>query len=213
MLEPEFEGVYGKYTITLADQMEVKKYRVAVFICGLSFSLGLAQWMIFGPNLAWIWLISMSIALGLALKWIHIYIDFLHKALQTLWVIGSLGIFLLLYNFGAQGILANIASKPILGLIISPFFASLTGLGFKEFFCFRRPEAIGLTLILPISLIAHLMGIFDLKVIMVLLSISAILLLTLSIRKFGLDAALDIGDKSIFEFLKNKKHSASTSGI
>ena len=38
-----------------------------------------------------------------------------------------------------------------------------------------------------------------------LISLSAILLLILGARKFGMDPAADIGDKSVFEFLKRAK--------
>ena len=47
-------------------------------------------------------------------------------------------------------------------LAVGPFFAALTGVGFKEFFCFRRPEAIGVTLLLPLALLGRLSGLLPL---------------------------------------------------
>ncbi len=202
----ELEGYYGKYQITNDDELEVKKYRIALLICGISFVCGLSHWLIIGPSFAWVWLLIMSVALGLALKWIHIYIHSLHQLLQGLWAIGTLGILILLFKGNSQEMLTTIASNKISIIFIGPYFAALTGLGFKEFFCFRRPEAIGVTIFLPISLTSHLLGILNEQSVMLLLCISSILLLILSLRKFGMDAASDIGDKSVFEYLKNQRN-------
>ncbi len=203
-INKEFEGIYGKYTITINDQLEVKNYRRSLLICGISFTLGIIQWLIFGGEYAWIWILPMVASLGLALKWIHIYIKLLHKTLQFLWFIGSIGIGILIIRGNSQELLANLANKPILILLIGPYFAALTGLGFKEFFCFQRPEAIGLTLLLPISLGGHLFSILNHQIVAIMLLISAMLLLILALRKFGTDASADIGDKSVFEYLKSQ---------
>ena len=96
--ETEFEGVYGKYRITLSDQMEVQRYRISVLILAISFSVGLGHWMIIGPTSAWIWLLPMCISLGLALQWIHIYFRLLHRLLKGFWILGCLGIGFLLLN-------------------------------------------------------------------------------------------------------------------
>ena len=40
---------------------------------------------------------------------------------------------------------------------------------------------------------------------MALLICSAILLLVLAIRKFGMDAAADVGDKSVFTYLDSQQ--------
>ncbi len=203
--EVELEGIYGKYTITQKDAIEVQNYRVAVLICGLSLSLGLGQWILFGTNWAWIWLFPLTAGLGLALQYIHIYVRVLHRTLKMFWVLGCLGIILLFYKFGIREMLPNIASNAALTILIGPFFAALTGLGFKEFFCFRRPEAIGLTALLPIALIGHLSGVFNGAIVMFLLIISAIMLVILSLRKFGMEVAADVGDKSIFNYLDNQR--------
>ncbi len=204
-LEVEFEGYYGKYKITDADKTEVKRYRIALLCSSISFLIGLSQWIIFGPSYIWIWLLIMSFALGFALKWIHIYIQLIHKTLQILWAVGSLSILILVIQNNTGDIISTIVSNRIALLLISPFFAALTGLGFKEFFCFRRPEAIGVTIFIPICLGSHLLGILNKEIVMILFYFSAILLLVLAIRKFGMDAASDIGDKSVFEYLNTIK--------
>ena len=199
--DKEYKGIYGSYSITKLDRLEVKLYRFSLLLCGASFSIGLLQWFLLGTNYAWIWLLLMIAGLGLALNWIHIYIRSIHKFLQLSWAAGCIGIGILIFQIGIENLLSNFASQPTSIVFAGPIFASLTGVGFKEFFCFRRPEAIGLTLILPISLVGYLSHVINQTYLMSLLLISSVLLLVLALRKFGTDPSLDIGDKSIFEFL------------
>ena len=110
LVEPEFQGMYGRYKITLKDQLEVQRYRISVLILGFSFCVGLGQRVIVGPDYSWIWLVLMCISLGVALQWIHIYIRLLHQALKAFWAIGCLGIIFLLFNLGPQEMLPTIAS-------------------------------------------------------------------------------------------------------
>ena len=210
-LEQEFEGSFGKYTITLEDKLEVKRYRIAVLVCGFSFTIGLLQWMIFGPSNSWLWLFPMVISLGLALQWIHIYIKFIHQLLKVLWALGTIAILIFLVKGNPNHLLTDLSVNNTQVIFLGPFFAALTGLGFKEFFCFRQIEAIGLTLLLPISLLGHCFKLIEPMVTISLLSLSALLLLILSIRKFAMDPALDIGDKSVFEYLKNTEHTNRSS--
>ena len=205
LVEPEFDGLYGRYKVTITDQEEVQRYRISVLLCGIAFCGGITQWLLIGPTFAWIWLALMSICLGLALQWIHIYLRPLHNALKILWTVGFIGFLLLGLHTGTGMLLSSLVNEPVWTLAIGPIFAALTGLGFKEFFCFQRPEAIGLTLLVPIALLGHLSGILNHSAVMVFLGLSSLLLLMLAIRKFGMDAAADIGDKSIFEYLQNKK--------
>ena len=86
-------------------------------------------------------------------------------------------------------------------LAIGPLFAALAGIGFKEFFCFQRPEAIGLTLLLPLALLGQLAGLTTPQVCLTLMALAATLLVVLALRKFGMDAAADVGDKSVFAYL------------
>ena len=203
--ENVFSGIYGDYTITLQDEREVKFYRLSVLLCAFALFIGLTQWILMGPQMAWIWLIVLALGLGSALKWIHIYLKPLHKTLLVFWAIGCIGLISSILIFGPTNLIKQFSVNSIWTITIGPLFASLTGLGFKEFFCFRRPEAIGLTLLVPISLLGHISHLFDGLVTMGMLFISALLLLVLALRKFGMDAAADVGDKSIFEYLDNQQ--------
>ena len=203
-IEQEYQGIYGPYKITIDDKREVNKYRVSVLITAISFTFGLIQWIVFGPTWAWVWLISIAIGLGLSLNWIHIYISPLHQGLKLLWLIGSMGLIATLIINGPSQMLSKLVNEPNWIFAIGPLFAALTGLGFKEFFCFRRAEAIGLTALIPIALVGHLGTFLDRNLIMAMLVISSLLMTIMASRKFGMEAASDIGDKSVFEYLQKK---------
>ena len=206
--DPQFDGVYGIYTITDDDRREVKLYRIALLMSGLSFCAGMVQWWQLGPAWAWLWVIPLASGVGLALNWIHIYLRPLHRALQLFWLMGCGGWILLFSVAGTDQALAVLNNNPVWILAIGPLFAALAGIGFKEFFCFQRPEAIGLTLLLPVALLGRLVGLISGSSCLALLGAAALMLVVLAARKFGGDAAADVGDKSVFAYLDAQ----STSG-
>ncbi len=199
------KGVYGDFIVTSNDKKEVLYYRLSILFCGLFFSIGIAQWFTNGSHQIWIWLLGMSITIGLSLKWIHIYLRPLHQTLTIFWVVGCIGFFILAYHFGLTNIIYSLKENPKLVLLIGPFFASLTGIGFKEFFCFRRIEAIGITIFIPIALVGYLTELANERFTFAMLVLSSLLLLVMGIRKFNLPAEADIGDKSVFDFLENQR--------
>jgi uncharacterized integral membrane protein len=203
--DPQFEGVYGPYTITSTDRREVQGYRTSLLVAGLAMTAALVHWWQFGDSWAWIWLVPFMAGLGLALKWIHIYLRPLHNALKLFWLIGCLGWGLLLMRAGPNEALAMLAAQPLWILAIGPLFAALAGIGFKEFFCFQRPEAIGLTLLLPIALLGRLVGIINTSLCAALLITAGLLMVLLALRKFGMEAAADVGDKSVFAYLDSQR--------
>jgi len=208
--EPSFEGMYGPYCITLQDQREVQLYRICLLVCGLSFSAGLGQWILVGPQLAPLWLLPLAVSLGLALRWIHIYLRPLHQALQLFWAAGCIGWVVLAIQAGPADMFNTLESQRLWTLAIGPLFAALAGIGFKEFFCFRRPEAIGLTLLLPLALLGHLSGLIKGPAAISLMTLASALLVLLALRKFGMEAAADVGDKSVFAYLEDLRRAKST---
>ena len=199
------KGFYGDFVVTSNDKKEVLFYRLSILICGLFFSIGIANWFYNGSDKAWISLIGMSISIGLSLKWIHIYIRPLHQILILFWLLGFIGFLILSYHYGLTNIINKLKDNPKSILLICPLFAALTGIGFKEFFCFRRIEAIGITIFIPIALIGFLTELANDKFTFALLMLSSFQLLLMGIRKFNLPAQADIGDKSVFEFLENQR--------
>ena len=207
--DSQFDGVYGPFTITATDREEVQRYRFCMLISGIAMSAGLLHWWLIGSQWAWIWLMPLCIGLGLALRWIHIYLRPLHQALQIFWLMGCLGWLVLMWKVSPGQALDTLGLHPIWILAVGPLFAALTGIGFKEFFCFRRPEAVGLTLLLPIALLGRLTGLVGTSSCMGLMLTAALLLLVLSMRKFGMDAAADVGDKSVFAYLDAQRQVAN----
>ena len=208
MTDPVFEGVYGTYSIDATDRREVLGYRLALTAVAVGQAGLLLQWRQLGPDLLWPWMVLMAVGLGLALRWIHIYLVPLHRALQLFWLLGCAGTLALAVRSGPSGMVATLISEPLWILAIGPFFAALAGVGFKEFFCFRRPEAIGVTLLLPIALLGHLVGLLDGQASASLLALESGLLLVLCLRKFPMPAAADVGDKSVFAYLKAQARGA-----
>jgi len=199
------KGVYGDFIVTSNDKKEVLFYRLSILFCGLFFSIGIAQWFTNGSHQIWIWLLGMSISMGLSLKWIHIYLRPLHQTLTIFWFLGCIGLVILGYHFGLTNIIYGLRENPKSILLIGPLFAALTGIGFKEFFCFRRIEAIGITIFIPIALIGYLTELANESFTFSMLVVSSLLLLILGIRKFNLPAEADIGDKSVFDFLESQR--------
>jgi uncharacterized integral membrane protein len=209
MADPVFEGVYGPFTIDATDRREVLGYRLALTAVAVGQGGLLLQWRQFGPGQLWPWMVLMAVGLGLALRWIHIYLVPLHRALQLFWLVGCTGLMALAVTAGPGGMAAALRSDPRWIWAIGPLFAALAGIGFKEFFCFRRPEAIGVTLLLPLALLGRLTGLLSQGASGALLAIEAALLLVLCLRKFPMPAAADVGDKSVFAYLEEQRRTAN----
>ena len=200
-----FEGVYGPFSITADDEREVLGYRLALFTAAVAQVALLVQWRQLGSAWLWPWLLPLVIGVGLALRWIHIYLRPLHRALQLFWLIGSLGFMALAIRSGPNAMASAVAADPRWIWAIGPFFAALAGIGFKEFFCFRRPEAIGVTLLLPVAVLGALSGVVPPMATAALMGLEAALLLVLTLRKFPMPAAADVGDKSVFAYLEAQR--------
>ena len=207
--DPVFDGMFGPYTITDHDRREVLGYRLALTALALGQLGLLLTWRQGGGELLWPWLLLMAAGLGLALRWIHIYLRPLHRALQLFWLAGCLGGLLLAQRVGPGAMGATLQEQPFWILAVGPFFAALTGVGFKEFFCFRRPEAIGVTLLLPVALLGRLSGLLPVATTATLLMLESVLLLVLCLRKFPMPAAADVGDKSVFLHLEAQRQGAA----
>ncbi|EAQ76236.1 MULTISPECIES: DUF2301 domain-containing membrane protein [unclassified Synechococcus] len=203
--DPVFEGIYGPFTITARDRREVLGYRMALLGVALAQGGLLLQWANRGSQGLWPWLVLMAVGLGLALRWIHIYLRPLHRALQLFWLLGCAGGVALALQQGQGAMLDAVATDSRWIWAVGPFFAALAGVGFKEFFCFQRPEAIGVTLLLPVALLGRLVGLLDERTTFTLLAIEAALLLILTLRKFPMQAAADVGDKSVFAYLESQR--------
>ncbi|WP_341879181.1 DUF2301 domain-containing membrane protein [Synechococcus sp. UW140] len=196
-----YQGVYGPYTVTAQHRQEVLFYRLSLLLLALAQAGLLIQWRQWGPGFCWPWLLLMGLGLGAALRWVHIYVRPLHRSLQLFWLLGCLGAAVLAWRVGPAAILPTLVAQPLWIWAVGPFFAALAGLGFKEFFCFQRPEAIGLTLLLPLLLLGWLAGVLSAPIAAALLGLESLLLLLLALRKFPMAPEADLGDLSVFAHL------------
>ncbi|MBP0016034.1 MAG: DUF2301 domain-containing membrane protein [Cyanobacteria bacterium SBLK] len=204
-----YHGQFGEFTITESDRQEVRIYRSGLTVAALSFLLGtgLFLWQGATPfvlNALTVLFASFALGLGIALLTIHIYLVPLHRLLQVFWIIGT--VFSTAIAFSAPTPLALfIYNHPPLLLGTGFLFASLTGIYFKEAFCFNRLETKILTPLIPILLLGFMAGILSPEIQKILLASWSILFFIFALRKAFQDIPDDIGDKSVFAYLKNRQ--------
>ena len=209
-----YQGQFGTFTVTDQDRQSVVIYRSGLMVAAVSFGIGtiIALWQLVQPNsvnsnvldLITFLYITFSIGLGIALATIHIYMAVLHRALQAFWAIGSASAIGCSVYYH-QPIGSIVYEHPITILGIGFTFAALTGIFFKEAFCFNRFETKILTFLVPVLLLGHLINLLPQAVEASLLAIWAGLFLVFAIRKAIQSIPPDLGDKSVFEYLKNQK--------
>lgn len=203
-----YQGQFGEFTITQSDRQSVIMYRTGLMIAALCFALG-SSLVLISPQPAVIQAITpiytcFSLALGISLLTIHIYMKFLHQILQIFWIIGSISALIFAHS-DSQAFAITVYNQPLTILGIGFTFAALTGIYFKEGFCFNRLETKILTPLVPILLLGHLTGILSTQTEQILLATWTIFFLIFAIRKIIQPIPPDIGDKSVFDYLK-KQH-------
>lgn len=200
-----YEGQFGSFTISRDDRLGVVIYRGAMAVAALCVAIATLLVMQQGTDpttLTWITPLfaSFSLALGIALTMIHIYMASLHRILQLCWLVGSvaaLGVALQNPLPLAAAVYSNFWAMFGVGWI----FVALTGVFFKEAFCFNRLEAKALTVLIPLLLLGHWWGWLTLGLEQALLMIWAGLFVIFALRKLTQPIPPDIGDKSVFAYL------------
>ncbi len=201
-----YTGQFGDYTITQSDRRGVVLYRAGLMTAALAFAAGTAIALGWNQNPNLVQAISLLftlfwLGLGLSLATIHIYMVPLHRLLQAFWLGG--GIAALALSHGIDGPLAQtVMEQPQVLWGIGFVFAALTGIFFKEAFCFNRLETKLLTPLVPLLLLGHLFGWLPLEVKQGLLVAWSLLFLVFALRKAIQPIVPDIGDKSVFVYLK-----------
>jgi uncharacterized integral membrane protein len=213
--QPEiYQGQFGSYTISDRDLQGVKLYRAGLGVAALSFALGTALGLGFSDNPQLVQAISvcytlMWLGLGLSLATIHIYLVPLHRLLQGFWLIGGLAS-LAIAHFVDGPFAETVVRYPQTLWGVGFLFAGLTGIYFKEAFCFNRLETKLLTPLVPLVLLGHLFGFLPLEAKQGLLVLWAVLFLIFAARKLTQPLVPDIGDKSVFDYLKQQRSPAAT---
>ncbi|ACB51027.1 conserved hypothetical protein [Crocosphaera subtropica ATCC 51142] len=209
-----YQGQFGQYTITPEDLREVKIYRAGLILSALSFAVGSGLILVRGATSLTLTLLTplltlFCLGLGISLITIHIYLIPLHRFLQVCWGIGTLTAIVLSISCQEPFALC-VYQTPLTLLGIGFIFVALTGIYFKEAFCFNRLETKLLTPLVPILLLGHLFGVLSVEIEQALLGIWAGLFIIFALRKAIQPLTPDIGDKSVFTYLKQQR-SASVS--
>ncbi|MEW5858030.1 MAG: DUF2301 domain-containing membrane protein [Cyanobacteriota bacterium] len=203
-----YQGQFGEFTITESDRTGVIVYRSGLMVAALSFALGsfLVLKTDMGLSLLTPLYACFCLALGVSLFTIHIYLEPLHRLLQVFWAIGVLSATVLALQ-SSEPLALFVYNHPATLFGVGFTFAALTGIYFKEAFCFNRLETKVLTPLVPMLLLGHLTGVLPVSVERGLLAVWAILFVIFALRKVVQEIPPDIGDKSVFVYLK-QQHSA-----
>ena len=202
-----YDGQFGKFTINKSDRQGVLIYRGGLILAAISFAIATNLVVAQGESaIGWVTPLFalFSLGLGISLLTIHIYLIPLHRALQAFWLIGSISAIII--GLKADEPLAlYVYHHPVTLFGVGFTFAALTGIYFKEAFCFNRLETKVLTPIVPFLLLGHLSSLLPLNIEEVLLAIWTIGFTVFAGRKMVQAIDPDIGDKSVFEYLKQQK--------
>ena len=202
-----YQGQFGEFTIAKSDRLGVIIYRGGLIVAAVSFAIA-ANLVVSQGIAATPWITPLfalfSLALGVSLFTIHIYMVALHRVLQAFWLIGSICAIVVAIQAN-EPLALYVYNHPLTLLGIGFTFAALTGIYFKEAFCFNRLETKVLTPVVPFLLLGHLTGLLPFGVEQVLLAIWTIGFTIFAGRKMVQEIDPDIGDKSVFEYLKQQK--------
>jgi len=208
-----YQGQFGEYTITPADLRGVVFYRVGLAVAALAFATGTVLGLTLADREPVLYSLSALytlfwLSLGLSLATIHIYLIPLHRLLQGMWLAGGVAS-LAVAHYGAGPFVATVVTNPPTLWGVGFTFAALTGIYFKEAFCFNRLETKLLTPIVPLLLLGHLFNVLSPAAEQVLIGLWAVLFLVFALRKAVQPRVPDIGDKSVFDYLKQGQHPSS----
>ncbi|MBM0743343.1 DUF2301 domain-containing membrane protein [Phormidium sp. CLA17] len=202
-----YQGQFGNFTILESDRREVIFYRGGLMLAAVCFAIstGLVLWQ--GNNFTSLHWVSglysiFCVGLGVSLWMIHIYLKPLHQALQVFWLVGVVASIAIAHN-SPEPFALTVYTYPLTILGVGFVFAALTGIFFKEAVCFNRLEAKVLTPLVPLLLLGHLLNWLSPEVERGLLVSWAILFGVFAFRKVIQPIPPDIGDKSVFDYLKS----------
>ena len=200
-----YDGHYGQWSVSRADEVEVWSYRIALSLscCG---ALGVAAGCVFGKDGAInpSYFVGAS-GLGVALVLVHMYVTPIKRAMQAMYavgLVGSVGIAATQSGgeSGGANVLEFVRDHPSAMWLVGPMFASFTGLAFKEGACYGKPEAFALFLLTPIMCLGHLTGLASGEAETFLVASWMFGFCVFAGRKYTQEVKDDIGDKSVFIF-------------
>lgn len=202
-----YQGQFGTFTIEQSDHTEVILYRAGLAIAAGSFVIATLTTLLSPNNAALISTLCYGLlwaGLGLSLFKIHIYLRPLHRALQLFWAIGGLASIAIALIY-PHDLALTAYQQPLTIFGIGFTFAALTGIFFKEAFCFNRLETKFLVVLVPGLLLGHMAGLLSVSTERTMLGAWAILFAIFAIRKVIQPIPPDIGDKSVFDYLEKER--------
>ncbi len=206
-----YEGQFGTFTIDQSDRTEVVLYRAGLAIAAGSFAIAALTLFVapaLTPTAATIGYVLLWLGLGLSLFKIHIYVRPLHQALQLFWAIGGAASLVIALRYPTP-LALTAYQQPLTILGIGFTFAALTGIFFKEAFCFNRLETKFLVFLVPGLLLGHMAGAFSATTEQGMLIAWSVLFAIFAIRKVIQPIPPDIGDKSVFAYLKAERQKSA----
>ena len=209
-LNDVYEGQFGSFTIEQSDRQEVILYRAGLAVAAGSVAIASACCFFlptFSPLVATLCYALLWAALGLSLFKIHIYLRPLHRAIQAFWAIGGLASIAIALTYPTP-LALSAYQHPLTIFGIGFTFAALTGIFVKEAFCFDRLETKFLVFLVPGLLLGHMAGVLSIATEQGMLVAIAALFVIFAVRKVIQPIPPDIGDKSVFEYLENKRRQA-----
>lgn len=210
---PIYQGQFGEFTITADDRRGVIIYRTGLAIAAFCFAIATGLVLTLPDYPLTPWLLTglyavFTLALGMSLLTIHIYLIILHRFLQACWLIGAIASVIVAVKFPTPLVL-TVYQQPWLLFGVGWIFVALTGIFFKEAFCFDRLETKLLTPLVPMVLLGHMSNLLPLDIEQLLLTIWAGGFLIFAGRKAFQAIPDDIGDKSVFEHLHQQSKAGS----
>lgn len=214
---PVYQGQFGNFTISRLDRLGVIAYRAGLTVAAFCTLLGTVGVLL--PLTRSLWLNHIltplyalfSFGLGLSLLTVHIYMAPLHRLLQLFWLVGSGAALWFAWRAPVtEPFLAYIYGHRLTILGVGFTFAALTGLYIKEAFCFQRFEALFLIPLLPALLLGHLFALWSPTLSAGLLAAWAIAFGIFAARKCWQEIPPDIGDKSVFAYLRGERTTETT---
>jgi uncharacterized integral membrane protein len=202
-----YEGQFGTFTVDAHDRQEVILYRAGLAVAAGSFAIATLSVFLapaLAPQIATVCYALMWLALGLSFFKIHIYLRPLHRALQVFWAIGGAASVIIALMVSTP-LALTAYEQPLTILGIGFTFAALTGIFFKEAFCFNRLETKFLAVLVPGLLLGHMAGVLSADTERSLLLVWAALFAVFALRKVIQPIPPDIGDKSVFDYLAKER--------
>ena len=206
-----YEGQFGTFVIEKSDRQEVILYRAGLAVAATSFAVAAIAVLLAGDStpqavaqLVTYCYALMWLSLGLSFQKIHIYLRPLHQALKIFWVIGGIASIIFALHYAAP-LSITAYDQPLTIFGIGFTFAALTGIFFKEAFCFNRFETKFLVFLVPGLLLGHMLGWLSVGTEKSMLAAWALLFGIFAVRKVIQPIPPDIGDKSVFEYLAKER--------